>query len=67
VLPDLVDPVAETIATLRRKGFGRLYIDGRTVSLEDVDTAAVRDRATLQVTSSRDAFTEGDLVAMRPE
>src|SRR5687768_2100604 len=24
-LPDLVDPVAETLATLRRKGFGRLY------------------------------------------
>ena len=28
---DLVDPVAETIAALRRKGFGRLYVDGRTV------------------------------------
>ena len=27
VLPDLVDPVAETIAALRRKGFGRLYVD----------------------------------------
>src|SRR6516225_6663978 len=31
VLPDLVDPVAETIAALRRKGFGRLYVDGQTV------------------------------------
>src|SRR5689334_15996664 len=36
-LPDLVDPVAETIAALRRKGFGRLYLDGRTISLDDVD------------------------------
>src|SRR3954447_5794612 len=37
-LPDLVDSVAETIATLRRKGFGRLFVDGRAVTLEDVDT-----------------------------
>src|ERR1044072_474215 len=35
-LPDLVDPVVETLAALRRKGFGRLYIDGRAISLEDV-------------------------------
>src|SRR5215472_12795225 len=32
VLPDLVDSVAETIAALRRKGFGRLYVDGQTVA-----------------------------------
>src|SRR4051812_30707333 len=32
VLPDLADSVAETIATLRRKGFGRLYVDGATVN-----------------------------------
>src|SRR5829696_9155243 len=43
-LPDLVDPVAETIATLRRKGFGRLYLNGQTVNLEDVDTATLKDR-----------------------
>ena len=53
VLPDLVDPVAETVATLRRKGFGRLYVEGRTVNLEEVDTAALRDRATLQVIVDR--------------
>src|SRR6516225_7935300 len=34
VLPDLVDPVAETVAALRRKGFGRLSVDGQTVILE---------------------------------
>ena len=28
-LPDLVDPIAETLAALRRKGFGRLFVDGR--------------------------------------
>jgi excinuclease ABC subunit A len=52
-LPDLVDPVAETIAALRRKGFGRLYVDGRTVNVEDADTAALKDRGTLQVIVDR--------------
>src|SRR5262245_24797381 len=47
ILPDLVDPVAETIGALRRKGFGRLYVDGATVNLEDVDTAQLKDRAML--------------------
>ncbi|HVH58292.1 MAG TPA: excinuclease ABC subunit UvrA [Vicinamibacterales bacterium] len=52
-LPDLVDPVADTLASLRRKGFGRLLIDGQTVSLEDVDPAAVRGRGSLQVIVDR--------------
>jgi excinuclease ABC subunit A len=52
-LPDLVDPVAETLAALRRKGFGRLYLDGRTITLEDVDTAMLKDRSTLQVIVDR--------------
>jgi len=53
VLPDLADPVAETIATLRRKGFGRLFVDGRTVNLEEADTAQLKDRSTLQVIVDR--------------
>ncbi len=52
-LPDLVDPVAETLAALRRKGFGRLYLDGKTITLEDVDTAMLKDRPTLQVIVDR--------------
>ncbi len=52
-LPDLVDPVAETLAVLRRKGFGRLYVDGRAVSLENVDTAGLQDRTTLRVIVDR--------------
>ena len=39
-----------------------LYELGEAVAVD-----VKKDRATLQVTSSRDAFTEGDLVAMRPE
>ena len=61
-LPDLVDPVAETLAALRRKGFGRLYLDGRTVTLEDVDVATLKDRGTLQVIVDR-VKVEGDLRA----
>jgi excinuclease ABC subunit A len=59
-LPSLVDPVAETLAALRRKGFGRLYVDGQTVSLEDVDPAALRDRQLLQVIVDRIKI-DGDL------
>jgi excinuclease ABC subunit A len=52
-LPDLADPIAETLSALRRKGFGRLLIDGATVTLEDVDPATLRDRGTLQVIVDR--------------
>jgi excinuclease ABC subunit A len=61
-LPELVDPVAETLAALRRKGFGRLYIDGRTVTLEDVDVATLKDRGMLQVIVDRVKL-DGDLRA----
>jgi excinuclease ABC subunit A len=60
VLPGLVDPVAETLAALRRKGFGRLYVDGQTVSLEDIDPAALKDQQSLQVIVDRLKI-EGDL------
>jgi excinuclease ABC subunit A len=60
VLPGLVDPVAETLAALRRKGFGRLYVDGQTVSLEDADPAALKEQQSLQVIVDRLKI-EGDL------
>jgi excinuclease ABC subunit A len=61
-LPGLVDPIAETILALRKKGFGRLYIDGQTVSLDDVDPASLRDRAMLQVIVDR-LKVDGDIRA----
>ena len=59
-LPDLVDPIAETLAALRRKGFGRLIVDGSVVTLEDVDPAVLRDRPSLQVIVDRIKI-DGDL------
>jgi excinuclease ABC subunit A len=61
-IPGLIDPIAETIAALRRKGFGRLFVSGRTVSLEDVETASLRDQHTLQVIVDRLKI-DGDLRA----
>src|SRR3954471_1969717 len=61
-LPGLVDPVVETIAALRRKGFGRLYLDGRAISLDDVAPSALKDRSTLQVIVDRVKI-DGDLRA----
>jgi excinuclease ABC subunit A len=61
-IPGLVDPIAETIATLRRKGFGRLYVEGQTIPLEEVDTATLKDRTTLKVIVDRLKI-DGDLRA----
>ena len=52
-LPDLIDPVAETLSVLRRKGFGRLYVDGQTVNIEEVETSTLREQPTLQVIVDR--------------
>jgi excinuclease ABC subunit A len=60
VLPDLVDPVAETLAALRRKGFGRIYVGGQTVSIDEIDPATLKDHPSLQVIVDRLKI-EGDL------
>jgi excinuclease ABC subunit A len=53
---------AALLDTLRKKGFGRIHLDGSTVSLEDVDPTALKDRPSLQVIVDR-LRVEGDLRA----
>ena len=47
------DPVAGALEALRRKGFGRLLLDGRAVSFDEVDPAPLAGRPTLQVVVDR--------------
>ena len=46
-------PVAAAVGALRKKGFGRLIIDGRAVGFDDVDPGLLADRANLQVVVDR--------------
>jgi excinuclease ABC subunit A len=54
------DAIAETLATLQRRGYGRVLVDGRAVTFDEVDHAALNDRTTLDVIVDRLRI-EGDL------
>ena len=55
-----VDPITETIGGLRRRGYGRLLIDGQAVSFDEVDPTALKARTMLEVVVDR-LRVEGDL------
>jgi excinuclease ABC subunit A len=48
-----VDAIAETLNVLRRRGFGRVLLDGQALAFEDVDPVALRGRSTLEVVVDR--------------
>src|SRR5688572_27910421 len=58
--PKPFDPAAETIRTLRRRGFGRLLVDGKALPFEEVESSMLAARATLEVVVDRVRI-EGDL------
>ncbi len=45
--------VAATIDALKRKGFGRLLVDGRAIAFDEVNAASLTDRQVLQVVVDR--------------
>jgi excinuclease ABC subunit A len=45
--------IEAALDVLKRKGFGRLLVDGRAVSFDEVDAAALADRQLLQVVVDR--------------
>src|SRR5262249_50657230 len=45
--------IAEAIEVLRRKGFGRLLIDGRAAAFDDIDPASLADQSMLRVVVDR--------------
>jgi excinuclease ABC subunit A len=51
--PPPADPIAAAIDALRRKGFARLLVDGQAIGLDEVDVAALADRAVLEVVVDR--------------
>jgi excinuclease ABC subunit A len=47
------DPVRETLQSLAKRGFRRLLVDGRAVTLEDVDAGALAGRPVIEVVVDR--------------
>jgi excinuclease ABC subunit A len=54
------DAVMETLNSLRRRGFGRVLIDGLATAIEEIEPESLCDRPTLEVVVDR-VRVEGDL------
>jgi excinuclease ABC subunit A len=51
--PPSRDPIAATFDALRRKGFGRLWIDGRAVGLDELSPATLAGKQSLEIIVDR--------------
>jgi excinuclease ABC subunit A len=47
------EAVRAALESLRKKGFGRVLVDGRAVALDEVEPGAVKDRTSLQIIVDR--------------
>jgi excinuclease ABC subunit A len=56
--PD-ADPLARTLDTLRRRGFGRLLMDDKAVAFDEVDPAALKGRSAVEVVVDRVKVEDG--------
>jgi excinuclease ABC subunit A len=57
-----VDPVSAALDGLRKKGFHRLWVGGRAITLDEADPALLREQPTFRVIVDR-VRVEGDLLA----
>ena len=48
-----LDAIVETVNALRRRGFGRLLVEGQAVAFDDIDLSALSGRSTLEVVVDR--------------
>jgi excinuclease ABC subunit A len=55
-----VDPIAGALETLRRRGYGRLLIDGQAIGFDEVEPASLKSRSKLEVVVDRLRI-EGDM------
>jgi excinuclease ABC subunit A len=55
-----VEPIAAALDALRKRGYGRLLIDGQAVSFDEVEPASLKSRPALEVVVDRLRI-EGDL------
>ena len=59
--PRIPNPgIEETLNTLQRRGYGRLLVEGRASTFDEIDRASLKDRTTLDVIVDRLRI-EGDL------
>ena len=51
--PSVLDASRQTLDTLRRRGFGRVLIDGAAVAIEDVASESLKGRTSIEVVVDR--------------